>query len=582
MKKQLSFSGKLWKFREKKIESLEELQESILADLNLANSDEIQKFMTPSLNDLRDPFDLKNMDIAISRTIQAIKNKERIMIVGDFDADGITSTVILVSALKNCGAEVSYFIPDRTNDSHGLQKRFMEKFAEKRVKLVITCDCATNDAEEISYGKSLGIETIVTDHHQMDHTRFPKEAVAVVNCQSSENFVEKSLSGSAVALKFATALLNTFFKQSPAKISEYLDPLFEIATIGIISDCVKLIGDNRIIAKYGLAKMSQTKWDGLKLLLERLKIKEVNEENVGFFIAPHLNAASRLGDVMIAVQLFLGNPAKNSERVEYLINLNRERRVQTDILIKSAEKQIEAKAFCQFFFAENWPQGIMGLVASHFAEKLNVPIIVSTIRQTDGMLSASCRAPEGYSIIDGLENSAKFLTSFGGHAGAAGFIAEKKNLEKIRGNLNKYFTQEQKNSSEIKAEAFVNPKVLSLDLVEFLKFLAPFGEGNPPRIFALEKVKITDIFLMGKDGNHAKFTGTIYSSPDLAQNKNNPKSELENKLNKQEIQFVAFFAENFLEKIKIGDEIDILVSVSENEWQGRVSLQLKLIDARKG
>jgi single-stranded-DNA-specific exonuclease len=321
----------------------------------------------------------------------------------------------------------------------------------------------------------------------------------------------------------------------------------------------------------------------LKLLLERLKIKEVNEESVGFFIAPHLNAASRLGDVMIAVQLFLGNPAKNAERVEYLINLNRERRVQTDILIKSAEKQIEAKAFCQFFFAENWPQGIMGLVASHFAEKLNVPIIVSTIRQTDGMLSASCRAPEGYSIIDGLENSAKFLTSFGGHAGASGFIAKKENLEKIRGNLNKYFAQEQISSPEIKVETFVDHKALSLDLVEFLKFLAPFGEGNPAKIFGIKKVKITDIYLMGKDGNHAKFAGFISLSPDLAQNKNKPKSGLGNKMskNKHEIQFVAFFAENFLEKIKIGDEIDILVSVSENEWRGKTSLQLKLIDARK-
>ena len=223
MKKQLSFTGKHWKFRieaepNKSIDSLEKLQESILSDLGLENPAKIQQFINPSLNDLRDPFALKNMDKAVARTIQAIKNGERIMVAGDFDADGITSTVILVSALQACGAKVSYFIPDRTNDSHGLQKKFMENFAEKNVKLVITCDCATNDAEEISYGKELGIDTIVTDHHQMDPARFPKEAVAVVNCQTSDNLDERNLSGSAVAFKFATALVSTFFAQEQKKI----------------------------------------------------------------------------------------------------------------------------------------------------------------------------------------------------------------------------------------------------------------------------------------------------------------------------------------------------------------------------
>jgi len=590
----LSFTNKLWQFREKKIATLEKLQESILRDLGLENPAKIQQFINPSLQDLRDPFALKDMDIAVKRTILAIKNGERIMVAGDFDADGITSTVILVSALQECGAQVSYFIPDRTNDSHGLQKRFMENFAKKGVKIVITCDCATNDAEEISYGKDLGIDTIVTDHHQMDPARFPKDAVAVVNCQTSENVAEKNLSGSAVAFKFAIALVSTFFAQeepttSPSrvlgtrrgsnkKISEIIDPLFEIATIGIISDCVKLVGDNRIIAKYGLAKMPQTKWDGLQKLMEKLKIKEVDEATIGFLIAPHLNAASRLGDVMIAVQLFLGNPAKNSERVNYLVELNRERRVQTDMLIKSAQKQIKPDAACQFFFAENWDQGILGLAASNFAEKLNVPIIVGTIRQIDGMLSTSCRAPEGYSMIAGLENSAKLLESFGGHAGAAGFIAKKENLEKIRGNLNKYFAQQEAKQPFIKAESFVSPEILNSDLIEFFKFLAPFGAGNPAKILGLEKVKITDIYLMGKDGNHAKFTGFISLSPDFLVDKNNSKSGLGNK---REIQFVAFFAENFLEKIKIGDEVDILVEISENKWQGKTSVQLKLIDARK-
>ena len=556
----LSFTGKLWKFREKKIETMEKFQESVLADLKLNNTDEIQKFMNPSLGDLRDPFAIKDMDIAVDRAILAIKNEERIMVAGDFDADGITSTVVLVSALQECGAKVSYFIPDRTNDSHGLQKKFMDNFAEKGLKLVITCDCATNDAVEISHGKSLGIDTIVTDHHKMDPARFPKDAVAVVNCQTSENITERSLSGSAVAFKFASALLSTFFEHEQKKISEIIDPLFEIATIGIISDCVKLVGDNRIIAKYGLAKMPQTEWDGLQKLMEKLKINDVDEQTIGFSIAPHLNAASRLGDVMIAVQLFLGNPAKNGERVAYLTELNKERRVATTNLIDAASQQIEANASCQFFFQENWPQGIMGLAASHFAEKLNVPIVVGTIRQINGMLSTSCRAPEGYSIIDGLENSAKLLTSFGGHAGAAGFIAEKDDLEKIRENLNKYFAQQEIKQPVINVESFVSPEILNSDLTEFFKFLAPFGAGNPAKILGLEKVKITNIYLMGKDGNHAKFTG---------------------KIDNKEVQFVAFFAETFLKSIKISDELDILVSVSENKWKGKTSLQLKLVDARK-
>ena len=542
------------------IKNQEELFNLLLKNRGLDSNEKIQNYLYPKLEDLHDPYEMDGMDRAVDRIVQAIEKQERIIIYGDFDTDGITSTVILVSALQELGGQVSYRIPDRAQDSHGLKEHLIEEIASKEVKLMITCDCGINEAKEVRYAQSLGMDVIVTDHHDPDPDRFPSEAVAVINPSLTHcPYPDENLSGSGIAFKLISALADRFFHTKQAK-GNFLHIFLEINALGVIADCVPLQGENRILAKHGLNNIKTTRWEGLKKLLQfsEIDFNGINEETVGFHIAPRLNAASRIGNVMTAVQLFLGDKQKHQSLIRELEELNEYRRELTQQAMGECSSQVVEGRKFQFFAHTDWIPGVLGLVAGRYAEMLNVPVIAMRLNEDD-TVSASCRAPEGYSIIEALRTCGHLLHRYGGHDGAAGFATKKEYLDEIKSILEQYFQVIQKPDLSTKIEAFLSPSVLDFGLVDFLKELSPFGVGNPLPTFGFQEVKILDVRQIGADKNHLRVVGAI---------------------ERKEVDFIGFFLGDLFEKLHAGQILDILFTVGENHWKGERKLQLRIIDLR--
>jgi single-stranded-DNA-specific exonuclease len=557
MKKQLSFLKKTWTIGPE-IDQFDELQKVLLQSRDLRKDEEIQSFLAPSLANLHSPWELKDIKKAVERILSAIENQERIVVFGDFDVDGVTSTVILVAGLQELGAQVSYRIPSRATDSHGLKKHILDKIAEQDVKLIITCDCGMNDREEVSHASGLGIDVVITDHHEPKPNQFPDKAIAVVNPrQKNCPYPDKDLAGAGVAFKLISALAEKNFDDVES-IGNFLPKFLELAAIGSIADCVNLTGENRTIAKFGLEKLKTTDWDGLRLLLEENNggLQHIDEQTIGFVVAPRINASSRMGDVYWAVQLFLGDGAKHSQRLQTLDQFNEQRKELTQQFLNESKSQIKSEAPFQLFFHEKWEPGILGLVASRQSEDLQVPVAVCTIRE-DGTLTSSCRAPEGYNMIEGLGSCESLLAQYGGHRGAAGFVADIKNKDAIHTALETHFASHKQERKDIPVEAFISPSLINEELIEFLHALSPFGAGNREPIFGLHNLKITDVQTMGKERNHLRLIGK-YEGTDLT--------------------FMAFFADAMKDQLKIGEKVDVLFTISENVWKGKKRVQLRVVD----
>ena len=559
MQTETSFLHKQWQSAPV-VEKQEALLRRLLVRRGLDTNAKIQDYLFPKLKDLHNPYGMDGMERAVSRVFQGIADKDRIIVYGDFDTDGITSTVILVSALQEFGAEVSYRIPDRGRDSHGLKNYLIDEMAEKQVKLIITCDCGINDASAVAYAKSLGIEVIITDHHDPDPARFPVEAVAVVNPSLAHcSYPDEHLSGSGVAFKLVTALAERFFCTVQAR-DQFLHKFLEINALGVIADCVPLKGENRILVKHGLDNIKTTKWNGLKQLLKfsAIDFRGVNEETVGFHIAPRLNAASRVGDVMTAVRLFLGASHKHAQLVKDLEALNDYRRELTQQAFQECAEQVVQGRRFQIFVHSDWIPGVLGLIAGRYAESLNVPVIVVRLND-DGMVSASCRAPKGYSIIEALRSCEYLIGQYGGHDGAAGFSMKAEELSSFETFMTTYFEAYEAPDLSTSIEAFLCPRLLNFEVLDFLKDLSPFGVGNPIPLFGFEKVVLRDVQQIGTGKNHLRVNG---------------------EKNETSLDFIGFFLGDLFDRLSVGQVVDVLFTMGENYWRGQRRLQLRLVDVR--
>ncbi len=545
------------------IEDEEGLYSHLLSLQGLNDPEEISQYLNPRPSHLHAPEQMLGMKEAVDRIQRAITQQERIMIYGDFDADGITSTVILVSALKELGAKVSYRIPDRGKDSHGLKNYHIDEIAEQNVRLIITCDCGINDHKEVEYAAKKGMDVIITDHHEPDPKRFPKKAVAILNpLRSKCAYPEKNLSGSGVALKLIQGVANSHFA-SEAQTNEFVDKYYEVCVIGLVADCVKLSGENRVLAKIGLEKLKNPQWEGLKELLVQsdIDLEGISEETIGFHIAPRLNASSRIGNVLMATQLFLGEEKGHFDRVQKLEKWNVYRQDLTEAAMAQAHPQINEGADFQYFTHPDWLPGILGLVAGRYCNQLGVPIIAG--RKQDGLIKASCRAPKGYSIIAALKSCEDCFLQYGGHDGAAGFSIKEEDLSRLIDQLNDYFrTTEAEVQNTTAVSAVIGDHLLTLDLAEFLKQMGPYGIGNPLPIFRLNDLTVIQHENIGKNKNHLRLT---------TQDKNGTI-----------IEFMAFFLGELSSDLEAQEKIDALCTIGINYWRGEAQLQLRLEDIAKG
>ena len=534
-----------------------ELIAIVLANREI-KEDDIKTFLEPTRADFHDPYMMPDMEIAVNRIIKAMENKEKLIIFGDYDVDGITSITVLKSFLEERGMDVSQYIPDRLNEGYGLNKEAIKKIYDEGYRLMITVDCGISGIEEIDYANSLGIETIITDHHEAGE-KLPK-ALAVVDCKRKDNkYPFRELAGVGVAFKLSQAISMRLGLEE----KEYLKYL-DIVCVGTISDIVPLVDENRVITKLGLKLVNQTKNIGLKSILNSSGYKNIDSTAISFGVAPRINACGRMGHSEKALQLFL---SKNYTEVQNLTNeLNNFNKTRQDIekrIYENASKQIEENRLYEnkaiIVRGENWHHGVIGIVSSKITEMYFKPSILLCIE--DDLAKGSGRSIPGFDLHEALSKCTDSIEKFGGHSMAIGITIKNSDFEKFKEEFEKI--AEESNIDElvpiIDIVAKINLDEINKQMVESLKLLEPFGEGNKMPIFCFKNLRIDSIRALS-EGKHLKLTL---------------------KYNNVLISAIGFNLGEYVNDYRIGDKIDVAGTLEINSYGGVENIQINVKDIMK-
>ncbi len=518
-----------------------------------------EDFLHPKYENLADPFLLPDMDKAIKRIEQAIKNQEKILIYGDYDVDGVTASTLMEQVLTLAGAEnIDIMLPDRFADGYGMSPRLIEHAKKSATNLVVTVDCGSHNHEIINELNALDIDTIVTDHHECADT-IP-EAVAVVNPKRQDYAgpVElKNLAGVGVAFKLAQALVKQ--KIVPAGQEKWF---LDLVLIGTICDNMLLTGENRILGYYGVKVLGKTRRPGLRELMRSAGVKRITSESIGFQIGPRLNAAGRLDTAELSLQLLRTDSATEAATLaSKLEELNKKRRIEQHA---ATEEIIKRKKQSDPVIIEtgDWPEGILGIVAGHLVEYYHKPAFVLTEIE-NGTFKGSGRSFGDFNLAEALNYTKDSIINGGGHAGAAGVKVKQKNLYAFREKVNEYYrslhltNQESyfKTSADLTIE---NLKDLSLDFIDELKLLEPFGAGNEEPTICVKNPDILEIRHMGDQGQHIRI-------------------DIKGKDGKI-LKCIAFSAPEAWFNLDSYEPHDFMIKPIENEWNGVRSVEARLVD----
>jgi single-stranded-DNA-specific exonuclease len=471
----------------------------LLCIRGLGDLEQARRFLSPSLDDLHDPYALTDMRPAVERILGAIERRERIAIHGDYDVDGVTSTVILRRALELLGADVTHFIPERLRDGYGLQPASLDRLNADGVRLVISVDCGIRGVEAALHAKALGLDLIITDHHEPDAAGLP-DAFAVINPKRHDcQYPDKNLAGVGVALKLVQALC------AQAGRTAWLPAFVKVAAIGTLADVVPLTGENRIIAKLGLAMLSKGPHKvGLRSLLDvcGLTGKEIDSYHIGFVLAPRVNAAGRMSSPDIAARLLLASDEALGEEARGLaeqLNSENIRRQQEEAEIvtqarKAVESDLEIGSRTVIVVAgEGWHRGVIGIVASKLVDAFHRPAIVLS---TDGDVAhGSCRSIPSFNMLGALESCADAMVKFGGHKQAAGLTIETARIRELRARVNE-FADNCLGPDDLRPRLWIDGALdfrsITEQVASEMTRLAPFGAGNPNPVFRASRVEIVD------------------------------------------------------------------------------------------
>jgi single-stranded-DNA-specific exonuclease len=470
----------------------------LLCIRGLGAPDDARRFLSPRLDDLYDPFKLAGMSTAVDRILNAISSKHRIAIHGDYDVDGVTSTVILRRALELLGADVVHFIPERLRDGYGLQPATIDRLQHDGARLIISVDCGIRAGEAAARARELGVDLIITDHHEPG-AELP-HALAVINPKRHDcTYPDKNLAGVGVALKLVQALCTC------TGHSNWLPAFVKVAAIGTLADVVPLTGENRIIAKLGLAMLSKGPHKvGLRALIDvcGLTGRAIDSYHIGFVIAPRVNAAGRMSTPDIAARLFLAADETMGEEARALAeqldaeNLRRQQE-EADIVAeakKIVETDLDVGSRTVLVVAgEGWHRGVIGIVASKLVDAFHRPAIVIS---TDGELAhGSCRSIPSFNMLAALESCGEVMSKFGGHKQAAGLTLETGRIRELRARVND-FADERLAPDDLRPRLWIDGSLtfrsINEQVVSELSTLAPFGAGNPCPIFRTSRVEIVD------------------------------------------------------------------------------------------
>ena len=529
----------------------------ILVNKNLIKKEDIDLFLKPTRHDFHNPYLMPDMELAVNRIIEAINNNEKILIYGDYDVDGITSITVLKSFLIERKANVSHYIPNRLNEGYGLNKEAIKKIADDGVNLIITVDCGISGIEEVDYANSLGLEVIVTDHHEVGEVL--PNAIAVVDAKRKDStYPFRELAGVGVGFK----LIQAIAQRLELEEKEYLKYL-DIVCIGTISDIVPLVDENRVIAKLGLKLVEVTKNVGLKALLEASGYKKIDSFTVSFGLAPRINACGRMGKEKEALNLFLTQDENEAKKIALRLNeYNKERqdiekRIYEDAVnnIEKSEKNKQVLVLG----SEKWHHGVIGIVASKITDLYFKPSILICFEEDEG--KGSGRSIPGFDLYESLTNCSENLEKFGGHSMAVGVTLKKENFEKFKEEFEKY--AQNSNICDIipiiKIDEEITLEDINIKAVEELNMLEPFGEANKMPLFMYKNLKIQSIRTLS-EGKHIKLT-------------------LQD--NHFIMDSIGFNLGHLAEEYQIGDKVDVVGSLEINRFNGRESVQINLKDLRK-
>tara|TARA_B100002052_G_scaffold297052_1_gene326842 strand:- start:22954 stop:24660 length:1707 start_codon:yes stop_codon:yes gene_type:complete len=559
----------LWKYKEinkddvANISSEFSVSKSIASIMSLKSINNKQKskdFFYEDINTMHNPLLMKDMDIAVSRLIKARENKELILIIGDYDADGTSATSLLYLYFKSVEIDVEYYIPNRQTEGYGVSKNAINFGTKIGAKLIITCDCGITAIEEVEYAKKYNLDVIITDHHKQ--AKVLPNAYAILNPNQNEcNYPFKGLCGAGVAFKLCFEI-NKQLDFDINHVMKYTD----LVSIATTADVVPIINENRLIVKNGLRYIKEGNNLGIKALLKvsKLDAQTINVGKLGFWFIPKINAAGRIGDAARAVKLLTSqNPIFSNEIAMDLENENEKRKKITSQHENDAQNIILRKINVKkskiiILHKDDWHFGIIGIVASRIKEMYNRPTIILT--KDEDYYKGSCRSIYGFDIVNALSECSDVLENFGGHPMAAGLTVKKHNLDKFIEKMN--IIANNKLVDEIQAIINIDYELklseINSRFIKFLDYLEPFGPGNPKPIFSTKNIQeVSNVSLIGKNRDTIKFT-----------------------VHGNEISFevVGFrMVENY-EKILSGKSIDIAYTIEKNIWKNKTTVQFVLKD----
>lgn len=535
----------------------------------LDSQEKIDEFLYPDYSqDLSDPFLFQDMTKACTRIWQAVKDKEKVLVYGDYDADGVCATTLLVEWFKFVGLSVQVYIPHREIEGYGLNQEAVKEFIEQKLNLLITVDCGTTNITEVDYLQAAGVDVIVTDHHHVPETRV--QPLAFLNCSNpADKYPFPHLAGVGMAFKLVQGLIsygqkNNLAPQFPVGWEKWLLDLVAIATV---TDIMPLQGENHTLVKYGLMVLNKTRRVGLKELFNLTSIKiPIDTWQIGFIIGPRLNAAGRMDHANDAYALLNETDVAMAKNLAVKLHAtNNKRQILTEQFVKEAKAQVE-KQFLQgdnilTAYAKDWDLGLVGLVAGRITEMYRRPTLVMTLNQ--GKIMGSGRSLAGFSVIGAVEQQKKYLARFGGHEGACGFtLKDNKLLTEFVASIK----QSNKNidveifKSYLNIEAAVNLAEIDWPLLDDLQKFEPFGEDNPAPRFVTYNLQVLGVEFVGEEQKHLRLL--VGDEQGLVR------------------KTIGFGLGKSWGDLQMGDKIDLVYEAGVNQWNGHKELQLKIIDLK--
>jgi single-stranded-DNA-specific exonuclease len=544
--------------------SLNPITLQLLIQRGFFSENVIRKFLESKYEDLHSPDGLVGVKEAIERIAKAIKKKEKVLVYGDYDADGITSTVLLKEVLEKIGLNVETYIPDRNKEGYGLNRKALDMIRSAYgINLLITVDCGISNKEEIEYAQSKGMEVIVIDHHSIPKA-LPQNCILINPKLPRQKYPFKDLAGVGVVFKLAQALWKEMIPQSEPHLKWFLD----LVAIGTVADCVPLVDENRIFAKFGLIVLQKTKRLGIQEIIKtaKLNIDEKNPpnvENIAYQIGPRFNAAGRMDHADLTLNLLTGkNPVQARILALELENTNSARQKITKQILGEIKKTLEPEKDYRLIIRKGaqWPMGILGVVAGKIADEYHCPVFI--LRETTNLIEGSGRSIDAFDLISAVSQLDDLVEKYGGHSQAMGLKIKPENLPKFERKLEKLIKEaynEEGWGKSIGIDAEIPSGKIDWDLFSETRKLEPFGEGNREPVFLSHNLLIKKMDLVGNGQKHIKFS---FSLDD----------------NRKIIEGIFFkSAENFA-ALKKGDSVSVVYNLKSNKWNGNQKLELNIID----